>query len=78
MNKRVFGLVRTGYADGIHDDDGGRVWTAERESTVIQSPSGTLLGALNPCAFGIDTTKDTSAQIANIRAGEGQAFRCDV
>lgn len=65
VNKRVFGLVRTGYADGIHVDDAGRVWTAEGEGIVVRSCSGRVLGVFNAAAFGIDTNKDASAQIAN-------------
>ena len=63
VNKRVFGLVRTGYADGIHVDDTGRVWTAEGEGIVVRSAKGKVLGVFNAAAFGIDT--NNGVQIAN-------------
>ena len=69
VNKRVFGLVRTGYADGIHVDDAGRVWTAEGEGVVVRSAKGKVLGVFNAAAFGIDAK--AGVQIANFAlAGE--------
>ena len=63
INKRVFGLARQGYADGIHVDDAGRVWTAEGEGIVVRSSAGKVLGVFNAGTFGIDTS--TGPQIAN-------------
>lgn len=69
VNRRVFGLVRTGYADGIHVDDAGRVWTAEGEGAVVRSAPGKVLGVFNAAAFGIDAK--AGVHIANFAlAGE--------
>ena len=69
VNRRVFGLVRTGYADGIHVDDAGRVWTAEGEGVVVRGARGKVLGVFNAAAFGIDAK--AGVQIANFAlAGE--------
>ena len=63
MNKRVFSLARQTYADRIHVDDAGRVWTAEGEGIVVRSPKGKVLGVFNAAAFGIDAK--SGPQIAN-------------
>ena len=62
INRRLFGLARTGYPDGIHVDDSGRVWTAEGEGIVVRSPSGKVLAVFNTAAFGIQASGN---QIAN-------------
>lgn len=58
VNKRMFGLVRTGYAKGIQVDDEGRVWTAEGEGIVARDPAtGKILRVFNASAFGIESGK---------------------
>lgn len=63
VNRRLFGLARTGYPDGIHVDDAGRVWTAEGEGIVVRGASGRVLGVFNAAAFGI--VASSGRQIAN-------------
>jgi gluconolactonase len=63
INKRLFGLARSGYPDGIHVDDAGRVWTAEGEGIVVRSPAGKILGVFNAAAFGVEASD--GMQIAN-------------
>lgn len=46
VNKRLIGTVRS-YADGLHIDDYGRVWTGEWDSIVVRSPTGKVLGVFN-------------------------------
>ncbi|OJJ34583.1 hypothetical protein ASPWEDRAFT_29711 [Aspergillus wentii DTO 134E9] len=53
VNRRQFGLARTGYPDGVHVDDAGRVWTAEGEGIVIRSAAGKVLAVFNSAAFGV-------------------------
>ncbi len=40
-------MPRSGNADGIHVDDYGRVWTAERDGIVVRGPRGKELGVFN-------------------------------
>lgn len=63
VNRRLFGLARTGYPDGIHVDDAGRVWTAEGEGIVVRCATGKVLGVFNASAFGIEAR--SGRQIAN-------------
>ena len=46
VNKRLVGTVRS-YADGLHVDDYGRVWTGEFDGIVVRSPTGKVLGVFN-------------------------------
>ena len=46
VNKRLVGTVRS-YADGLHIDDYGRVWTGEFDGIVVRSPTGKVLGVFN-------------------------------
>ena len=50
-----FGLARSGFPDGIHVDDGGRVWTGEGEGVVIRNSQGTVLGIVNVESYGKPT-----------------------
>lgn len=47
VNRRVFGYVREGIADGLHIDDAGRVWTGESEGIVVRRKDGKVLGVFN-------------------------------
>ncbi|KAI4256806.1 MAG: hypothetical protein LQ352_001931 [Teloschistes flavicans] len=47
VNKKLFGLVRSGIADGIQVDDLGNVWTAEGEGIVVRDQEGKVLGLVN-------------------------------
>jgi gluconolactonase len=47
VNKRLFGITRTGISDGIKVDDQGRVWTGEAEGIVVRDLSGKVLGLFN-------------------------------
>ncbi len=47
VNKRLFGISRTGISDGMKVDDYGRVWTGEGEGIVVRDPSGKVLGLFN-------------------------------
>jgi gluconolactonase len=72
INRRVFGLARTGYADGIHVDIAGRVWTAEGEGIVVRNAGGRVLGVFNAAAFGMEASK--GMQIANFAIAENKLF----
>ncbi|PGG95909.1 hypothetical protein AJ79_09819 [Helicocarpus griseus UAMH5409] len=72
VNKRLFGLARTGYPDGIHVDDAGRVWTAEGEGVVVRSAGGKVLGVFNAAAFGIEAS--AGKQIANFALAGDKLF----
>jgi gluconolactonase len=47
VNKRLFGISRTGIPDGIKVDYQGRVWTGEGEGVVVRDSSGRVLGLFN-------------------------------
>jgi gluconolactonase len=47
VNKRLFGISRTGIPDGIKVDDCGRVWTGEGEGIVIRNSQGKIIGLFN-------------------------------
>ncbi|KAH8892527.1 hypothetical protein GQ53DRAFT_861884 [Thozetella sp. PMI_491] len=47
VNKRLFAMPRSGYADGIKIDNYGRVWTAEFNGVVVRNPLGKELGVFN-------------------------------
>ncbi|KAF2765013.1 calcium-dependent phosphotriesterase [Teratosphaeria nubilosa] len=65
-NRRLFGTVRLGIADGLHVDDDGNVWSAEYEGVVVRSPKGKILGVFNAEFFGAGFGKGgtPSAQFA--------------
>lgn len=46
-NKIMFAMPRSGFADGIHVDDYGLVWTAEYNGIVVRNPKGQELGVFN-------------------------------
>jgi gluconolactonase len=39
-NKQLFAMPRSGFADGMHIDNVGRVWTAEFNGIVVRNPQG--------------------------------------
>ncbi len=47
INKRLFAIPRSGYADGIKVDSFGRVWTAELNGIVVRNSKGRELGVFN-------------------------------
>jgi gluconolactonase len=47
VNKRLFGISRTGVPDGIKVDDFGRVWTGEGEGIVVRNMMGKVIGLFN-------------------------------
>ncbi|KAI6888172.1 calcium-dependent phosphotriesterase [Hortaea werneckii] len=65
VNRRVFGLVREGIADGIHVDDDGNVWTAESEGIVVRSPKGKVIGVFNAAHFQGEAAAASEIPIAN-------------
>ena len=46
VNKRLIATVRS-YADGLHIDDYGRIWTGEWEGITVRRPDGKVLGVFN-------------------------------
>ncbi|KAI6839092.1 calcium-dependent phosphotriesterase [Hortaea werneckii] len=65
VNRRVFGLVREGIADGIHVDDDGNVWTAESEGVVVRNSKGRVIGLFNAAYFQGETAAAAGIPIAN-------------
>ncbi|KAI7151213.1 hypothetical protein D0869_14229 [Hortaea werneckii] len=65
VNRRVFGLVREGIADGIHVDDDGNVWTAESEGIVVRNPKGRVIGLFNAAYFQGEAAAASGIPIAN-------------
>jgi gluconolactonase len=61
INKRMLGISRTGFPDGIHVDDAGRVWTGEYEGIVLRNPRGKVIGLFNAETL----LEDQSIPIAN-------------
>jgi gluconolactonase len=51
VNGRLFGLVRSGIANGLHVDNNGRIWTAEDDAINVRAPDGRLLGSFNYIPF---------------------------
>lgn len=51
QNKRMLGIARQGFANGIKIDDVGRIWTFEYEGIVVRSPTGKVLGVINVFAI---------------------------
>ncbi|CAK3755452.1 Hypothetical predicted protein [Lecanosticta acicola] len=47
QNKRMLGIARQGFANGIKIDDCGRIWTFEYEGIVVRSRTGKVLGVVN-------------------------------
>ena len=74
INRRPFGFVREGIADGLHIDDAGNVWTGEYEGVVVRNPSGKVIGIFNAQYF--QQSKEASAlPIANFAlAGDTLVF----
>lgn len=64
-NRRVFGLVRFGIADGIHVDDAGNVWTGEYEGIVVRNSQGKVIGIFNAQYFLQDKAADNPVPLAN-------------
>lgn len=46
VEKRMFGLTRSGLTDGMKIDDAGNVWTADYSGIWIQAPDGKVLGSI--------------------------------
>ena len=46
VNKRLLATVRS-YADGLHVDDYGRIWTGEYDGITVRRPDGKVLGVFN-------------------------------
>ena len=46
VNKRLVATVRS-YADGLHIDNYGRIWTGEWEGITVRNPNGKVLGVFN-------------------------------
>ena len=46
ITKRLLATVRS-YADGLHIDDYGRIWTGEWEGITVRRPDGKVLGVFN-------------------------------
>ncbi|KAL1593750.1 hypothetical protein SLS60_010482 [Paraconiothyrium brasiliense] len=51
QNKRMLGIARQGFANGIKVDDYGRIWTFEYEGVVVRKPNGKVLGLFNVYAI---------------------------
>lgn len=47
MNKRMLGIARQGFVNGIKIDDEGRIWANEYEGVVVRSRSGKVVGVFN-------------------------------
>ena len=45
-NKKMIDMVRS-YADGMHIDNYGRIWTAEYDGIVVRNPRGKVIGVFN-------------------------------
>jgi gluconolactonase len=54
-NKKLIDLFRS-YADGLHIDDYGRIWTAEYDGIVVRKRRGKILGVFNAYALLDGTT----------------------
>lgn len=65
VNRRVFGLVREGLADGLHVDDEGNVWTGESEGIVVRNCKGSVLGVFNAGFFQGEAAREAGVPIAN-------------
>lgn len=46
VNKMLFAIVRS-YADGLHVDDYGRVWSGEYDGIVVRNSRGKVIGVFN-------------------------------
>ena len=64
VNKRLFGISRTGVPDGIKVDDAGRVWTGEGEGIVVRNARGKVIGVFNAETL-LDAALDDGVPIAN-------------
>ena len=65
MNRKTFGLVRQGMADGVHVDDAGNVWTGEYEGVAVRNPKGKIIGVFNSQYFQADKDANAQPPIAN-------------
>ncbi|KAL9089065.1 MAG: hypothetical protein Q9165_005878 [Trypethelium subeluteriae] len=67
VNKSHFSLARTGFADGLHLDDSGRVWSAEGDGIWVRAPDGEVLGVFNAATLLAGESVETGgdAAIAN-------------
>ena len=67
INKSQFSLARTGFADGLHLDDSGRVWSAEGDGIYVRAADGEILGVINaaPLLAGETVATEDDAAIAN-------------
>ena len=75
VNRRVFGMVRQGIADGIHIDDAGNVYTGEYEGVVVRNTAGKIIGVFNSQYFQADKDAGTQLAIANFAlAGDTLVF----
>ena len=63
INKRLVAAVRS-YADGLHVDDYGRIWTGEYEGITVRSPQGKVLGVFNAEALEIGNRLPPMANFA--------------
>ncbi|MDI1493085.1 MAG: hypothetical protein OHK93_004871 [Ramalina farinacea] len=63
INKRLVAAVRS-YADGLHVDDYGRIWTGEYEGITVRSPQGKVLGVFNAEALEIGSRLPPIANFA--------------
>jgi gluconolactonase len=59
VNKLLFAIVRS-YADGLHVDDYGRVWSGEYDGIVVRNSRGKVIGVFNA-----ETLDDSEAPMAN-------------
>ncbi|OCK82016.1 hypothetical protein K432DRAFT_441903, partial [Lepidopterella palustris CBS 459.81] len=65
VNKRLFGLARKGFLDGLHVDDYGRVWTGEGEGVVVRNAAGKVIGLFNWEVLMSEKLRSTGQVIAN-------------
>ena len=63
VNKRLVATVRS-YADGLHIDNYGRIWTGEWEGITVRSPSGKVLGVFNAEALEVGKNLPPMANFA--------------
>lgn len=47
VNRKLFALERTGFTNGLHIDNKGRVWTADNDGINVRAPDGRVLGLFN-------------------------------
>ncbi|KAL9081454.1 MAG: hypothetical protein Q9157_000012 [Trypethelium eluteriae] len=64
VNKSQFSLVRTGFADGLHLDDSGRVWSAEGDGIWVRASDGEVLGVFDAAPLLAGETVETGGDVA--------------